>query len=374
MPGAIVILSVLYGLMVACNWSQTIKTGAFQTTLFAIAFFVVSYAVGNVLSLRAARHADKLSGMMHKLKSDTDPESRDVKNIIETFKDADEALTWLRTIHSSTSGAGSTFYEHSWYYEDFPYPCWSFIRLSRHCPEEVFRFYWEYREQVLAQVGSVAQFFNYCKMAVFCGDGKSSGPLALEIQEAESLVRFLAGAFDAFMISSSLLLTFIACDISPRTAWFAVLPLGTVLFLIARDLIPGFPAEDEGSSAKNKDNSSDVDSRVGQWMRPAFYFLLLQTVGSLIYSVVLYIHAPNAANQFLHPGTSGILGLSIVAFAEFLLDYGIVSDGRLRSRRHREVAAVMDAFYLTCGNPNRIRVARQFDWGKRWLSYQRSKR
>ncbi len=68
-------------------------------------------------------------------------------------------------------------------------------------------FYWQYRRQILAQVGNSPHFFNYCKMAVYAGNGSDSNPLAAEIQEAESAVRFLAGAFDALVISSAFLVS-----------------------------------------------------------------------------------------------------------------------------------------------------------------------
>ncbi|MGA3024881.1 MAG: hypothetical protein ABSF98_08945 [Bryobacteraceae bacterium] len=343
MPGTIVVLSVLYGLWAINRLPQPIGgTGSIIAALWGLAFFLVSYALGSILSLRAAGRTDRLSASL--VGKEAKPPLEAVKKRLLGFANGEAAWEWFS--HGGTrepelsKGNGPIEQPESpeacgdlWAYDVFPYPCWSLVRLGVYCPREVFLFYWPYHKQILAQVGKSPHFFNYCKMAVYAGNGSISSPLSTEIQEAESNVRFLAGAFDALVISSAMLVAFVF-----YRGVLGRFPL-VLLPIIAVGAVVLSPGRIEGKTIRK---FSD-----GRGVRWAFRFVGILACSCLI--VPFRVAAPGQLGRLLWPGEPESLGLIVLAIAEYLLAWGIVSQGRLRTRRHAEVAAVMDAFYLTCG-------------------------
>jgi hypothetical protein len=355
-----------------------------------IAFFLVSYALGSILSLRASGSTDRLSASLI-----PDEYKRGRPLSLETAKkfllshgdDGKAAWDWLSSVDYEEptppkdtgnseipKGAESLRdYKDLWIYDEFPYPCWSLVRLGAYCPEEVFLFYWKYRKSILSQVGRSPHFLNYCKMAVYAGNGSGSSPLAAEIREAESNVRFLAGAFEALVISSAFLVGFVLYHGVPERLPLVLLPILAVGALV---MPPGHMLGKPASASAGGISPARSALRRGiEWLFEecvrvfrairklsggsrcllwAFRFVGLLACSCLVVPFrliealeqFLFTHQPD---RFLWMAEPASLGLIVLAIAEFLLALGIVSQGRLRTRRHAEVAAVMDAFYLTCG-------------------------
>jgi hypothetical protein len=345
MPGTIVVLTVIYGLFATSKSPQQVGgTGSVVTALWGIAFFLISYVLGSILSLRAADRTDRLSARLFHKEGKAESLEK-VKARLLGFRNYQEACSWFSQGETKVrEGSDPDLWPESpyecqslWAYDEFPYACWSLVRLGVYCPKEVFEFYWQYHEQILAQVGKSPHFFNYCKMAVYAGNGSGSSPLAAEIQEAESSVRFLAGAFDALVISSGFLVALVFYHGVLVRLPFVLLPI----FGVGALVVP--PEHTEEETPAGGTSLARIIGRVYRYMRTfggrdvpwAFHF-----VGVLACLCLIVL---------LFPGERESLGLIVLAIAEFLLASGIVSHGRLRRRRHAEVAAVMDAFFLTCG-------------------------
>lgn len=186
----------------------------------------------------------------------------------------------------------------------------------------MFHFYWDYLTPLLQQVGYTSHFLNYCKMAVYARD--SSAVLSAEIQEAEGRVRFLAGAFDAFVISGAFLA---GCSIHTTAPWQA----SVCILLLSAVLINVLP-EPRFTKALPK---------VGLWPTTV---LISPAVVATIAFLCLACHVWYA---LVDKHATPDLAAAAIACGALLLAWGIISHGRLRDRRLSEVTSVLDAFYLT---------------------------
>jgi hypothetical protein len=165
-------------------------------------------------------------------------------------------------------------------------------------------------------------------------------------------VRFLAGAFDALVISSAALVAFVLYH-----GVLGRLPL-VLLPIIAVGALVMPPGHMEGLTSADGTSPARRIARLSRAIREfaggrgvlwAFRFVGTLACACLIVPFRLVVPFTHQPGGLLWPGEPGSLGLIVLAIAEFLLAWGIVSQGRLRVRRHAEVAAVMDAFFLTCG-------------------------
>jgi hypothetical protein len=364
MPGTILLLSVLYGLWVIDALpNPPAPNDAIVAALASIAFLFVSYALGSILSLRASGRTDALSASLipreHRERGKLTLDG--VKKCLEGFSTDDAAWEWIS--HRDPEKPAESDVPKSpgechnlWAFDEFPYPCWSLIRLGLYCPREVFTFYWPYRQQILAQLHRSPHFFNYCKMAVYARDSGVPGSLGAEIQQAESNVRFFAGAFDALVISSAFLVGIFLYHGVPKH-----LPLALILTIAVGALVmpPALMERTTGPWMKGHKVRWLFDvirdfSRSRRCVHWAF-----RLVGVLVFACLFipgsFIRPTNAPatthldNRFLWEADPRSLGLIALAAAEYLLAWGIVAQGRLRRRRHAEVAAVMDAFFLAYG-------------------------
>ncbi len=64
MPGTIVVLSVLYGLWAIDKLPPIGGPDSITAALWGIAFFLISYVLGSIVSLRACGRTDRLSGSL----------------------------------------------------------------------------------------------------------------------------------------------------------------------------------------------------------------------------------------------------------------------------------------------------------------------
>jgi hypothetical protein len=432
MPGTIVVLSVVYGLWVlemlpAQVYEAQFKIDSGAALLATVIFFLVSYALGNVLSLRASGHADRLAAQLipawqipgEHIAPDTfrtevgrlsswrsardwllDPNAARDKLIAESsegvalerlldpnvfrvrmpkFSSWSEARRWIvdndgkeETLLPTDWDAAKEFIldnrrnwfkswncDSLWATDRFPYPCWSLVRIARYCPPGVIEFYWDYVKPALAQINHSPDFFNHCKMAVYRGNGNAQDLLAAEIQESEAKVRYFAGAFNAFVISAAFLAgsTFLLAArnsaelrlpgwLSGEISGSLVLAL-CVLTSCAVVMISGRASGKKAEVASGEDWRREPASSLRSVARR---FLEHIPWSFLAVGIISFISIICALSLTAH-GYRGLepRGVAVLSFAEFLLAYGIICQGRLRNLRLAEVANAMDAFYLTCG-------------------------
>ena len=383
MPGTILVLSVLYGLWAIDALPQS-DGGSIHAAFYGIGFLLVSYALGSILSLRASGRTDRLSARL--IPRENRPEGgltlEGVKKRLEGFSGGDAAWRWFSTAKESQAPMppaddGMPLHpgqcRNLWAFDEFPYPCWSLVRLGLCCPKKVFIFYWQFHRQILAQLYHSPHFFNYCKMAVYSGNGAVPSPLAAEIQEAESNFRFLAGAFDALVISSAILVgmvlhLYFGLYFGAQSPLWVLLPVVAVGALVV--VPPGAtkketaPIPTEVSTPGNpfyralKDCVVWLFGAIRRFSRSRQCVLYaFRAVGLLAFLCLILSQFPvpsgthataHQAGRSLSSAQPKSLGLIAMAIAEYCLAWAIVSQGLLRRRRHAEVAAVMDAFFLTC--------------------------
>jgi hypothetical protein len=402
MPGAILLLSVAYGLWAIGLFSLPERDlGATGATIGSIAFFLVSYALGSILTLRASGKVDRLSAF-YASRGGTGRKANRLrvaraKKMFARMSEA-EALgleEFSPTGRSADLSLGKC--RRLWADDEFPYPVWSLTRLRLYCPPEVLSFYWKYRDVILAQAGYSPHFFNYCKMVVLAGNGTIPSPMAAEIQEAEGTVRFLVGAFDALTASSAILsgLVLFHC-IQPRDRLLLLLliPLFTVVGVVvsegrlkplpncceSTDATPNQPgAANTVPTQEDVPQWPNVTKKSEYWLSGLWRRLVEKTCGlwrdfenwlnrrswvlaafwgTLISASVSFGALWLRAGGSLPGAETNALGAAVLAFAEFFLALGIIWNGRLRTRRLAEVANVMDAFYLVSQEREASKVAR----------------
>ena len=228
LPGALLLLILFYVLFTAAtSLGVHLQSGPWMEdrALSLIVLFIISYLLGNLMRLNSAEDVDKKSAKYNQKKHSKRVLSPE--ECKEELKKAWEALRPNpRTVGIPTVPIGV------WEHEKFPYPVWQFWKLRLYHPEEMYKFFWTYRDCMRGGYdrGSGKEFFNYCKAVVHHASGKLGDALVLEIQSAEALVRFFAGTYYALVIGQYMLaILFLLQVVAARGELeLNILSLGTV--------------------------------------------------------------------------------------------------------------------------------------------------
>jgi hypothetical protein len=333
MPGAILVLSVAYGLWaIGALEPPSHDPGAMGAALGGMSFFLISYALGSILSLGAPGRADDLSAGLipWKMRNPGGLDISGIRNFFMAYDDAEDAWRWFHDTKSTppaTIGAPTSAEQlrNAWSYDGFPYPCWTLICLGFYQPKELFLFYWQHRMEILAQVQHSAHYFNYCKMRVYGGDYTTPNPLAAEIQETESRVRFLAGSCVALAISAGILVA-LFCNhwLARKSIWLLLLLVIPLAALVVKP-------------------DTAVTRTPSRLARGAWWCTPITSIAGVALGC-LFLR--DAHGTMLIRSECRATGVVILALVELGLVWAAIARGSFRKRRLSEVATVISAFYL----------------------------
>ena len=201
LPGAILVLIgayVLFGSLVLLR--LPVNSLLEHEFLVTAIFFVVSYLLGSLLRLFAADDVDRRSSKYLVNAWHRERRARNLSTSTPGFVKYRAELAGGDNVSDVLPGG---FDEWLFCVDEFPYPALQNRTWQAHGPREVLGFFrGKYRTCMWSKARtSPKDFLNYCKLVVIRG----GGPLADEINMAEGLTRFFAGAMIALRLSTWLL-------------------------------------------------------------------------------------------------------------------------------------------------------------------------
>jgi hypothetical protein len=201
LPGAILVLIgayVLFGSLVLLR--LPVNSLLEHEFLVTAIFFVVSYLLGSLLRLFAADDVDRRSS---KYLVEAWHRERRAGNLSTSMPGFEKYRAELAGGDNVSDVLPGGFDEWLFCVDEFPYPAWQNRKWQAHGSREVLGFFRDkYRTCMWSKARTSSKdFLNYCKLVVIRG----GGPLADEINMAEGLTRFFAGAMIALQLSTRLL-------------------------------------------------------------------------------------------------------------------------------------------------------------------------
>jgi len=203
LPGALLVLVLIYVVFSgAFAVGLHMQSSILDRWFFLIALFLVSYLVGSLMRLNSADNVDEQWAQYSQKKF-----RRTGKSQEELRRDLEGAWEALKPEPEAVRIPDEESVEALWRTDEFPYPVWHFYKLILYHPEEVYRFFWSYRNcmRCYCYGGSGKEFFNYCKTVIHHSSRQLGDALVLEVQTAEALVRFYAGTYYALGVGKWML-------------------------------------------------------------------------------------------------------------------------------------------------------------------------
>ena len=268
-PGALLVVALIYCVVTVLGWPQS--AGQFlkdQAALVSVGLFLISYLLGSLIRLYAADSVDGASAWLHQrhnawrfcgpmlllfyLLCKVIKRRRQTKSSVATKLSVEARLKDIfDKIFKDTPSADDIYSWHKdiewvWEHDRFPYPVWQFMKFRLYHPGEMFRFFKAYAGCFGTYERRGTEFFNYCKTVIYSASRQKGDGLAEEVQAAEGVSRFFAGAFNALACSS---LLFLFCGViqlflqhdesNSRSHTIATFMVAAITFLMSWLIVAG---------------------------------------------------------------------------------------------------------------------------------------